>query len=218
MKTPPTTVDLLEWERQLWDGGYLVIAGVDEVGRGALAGPLVAAAVILPPIVELEADPFWHTIADSKVLGARRRTALAALIHESNAIVSIAEVSAPEIDGIGLAAANRAAMERAVLGLATEPDMLVIDAMTLDLETPQIGIIDGDATSMSIAAASIVAKVHRDALMVAFEATHGHYGFARHKGYGVARHLAALSTHGPCEIHRQSFAPVRAARELHGQN
>lgn len=218
MNSPVLECSLLEWERQLWDGGYARIAGVDEVGRGALAGPLVAAAVILPDHNELEADPFWRTIADSKVLGPKRRTELARLIHQSSAVVSIAEVSVAEIDAIGLGAANRTAMERAVLGLSTEPDMLVIDAMTLDLDTPQVGIIDGDACSMSIAAASIVAKVHRDALMVAYEATHGRYGFAKHKGYGVATHLTALSTHGPCEIHRQSFAPVRAARMRHGQN
>jgi ribonuclease HII len=116
---------------------------------------------------------------------------------------------------IGVAAANRQAMERAVAGLAIEPDVLLIDAMTIDLDTPQIGIIDGDAQSLSIAAASIVAKVYRDALMVDLDLLYPDYGFARHKGYGVARHLAALSDCGPCPMHRRSFAPVKQAAAIH---
>ena len=207
--------DLLSWERQLWDGGYSRIAGVDEVGRGALAGPLVAAAVILP---ECEGDlfdvePGWHAIRDSKTIIHRRRSVLAEWIHASGALISIAEVCNEELDQIGVAAANRTAMERAVAGLALDPDMLVIDAMTLDLDTPQIGIIDGDAQSLSIAAASIVAKVHRDSLMLDLDREYPAYGFARHKGYGVAAHVAALSQHGPCPVHRRSFAPVRLAGE-----
>ncbi len=109
-------------------------------------------------------------------------------------------------------------MERAVLGLPVEADLLLIDAMTIDLDTPQIGVIDGDARSLSIAAASIVAKVHRDALMVGLDADHPAYGFARHKGYGVPAHLAALAERGPCIHHRRSFAPVKQAAEQHGDN
>lgn len=210
--------DHLSWERQLWEGGYRQIAGVDEVGRGALAGPLVAAAVILPATA---ADPGasdagWWAVRDSKTLSHARRAFLEEWIREQGASVSIAEVSCAELDTIGVAAANRAAMERAVLGLAVEADMLLIDAMTLDLETPQIGIIDGDAQSLSIAAASIVAKVHRDRIMVDLDRDHPAYGFARHKGYGVPAHLTALAHHGPCSHHRHSFAPVRLAATTHG--
>jgi ribonuclease HII len=210
--------DTLTWERQLWEGGYRLIAGVDEVGRGALAGPLVAAAVILPSIfIELVAiEPGWLDVRDSKTISHRKRSELAAWIHASGATVSIASVSCDELDAIGTAAANRCAMERAVTGLAAEPDMLLIDAMTIDLDTPQIGIIDGDAQSLSIAAASIVAKVHRDSLMVELDSAYPAYGFARHKGYGVAHHLAALTERGPCPMHRRSFAPVRLAAGLHG--
>ena len=118
-------------------------------------------------------------------------------------------VDANEIDMIGINPANRAAMERAVLAMATEPDMLLIDAVTLDMDTPQIGVIDGDAQCLSIAAASIVAKVTRDRMMVGLHADWPVYGFDRHKGYGVRLHLAALQEYGPCPHHRRSFAPVR---------
>jgi ribonuclease HII len=206
--SPP---DYLNWERQLWDGGYQAIAGVDEVGRGALAGPLVAAAVILPihEIQSTEMAPLWTTIRDSKVLSHQKRVIIAEGILASGAHVSIAEITCEEIDAIGIGPANRSAMERAVNALPQSPDMLLIDAMTIDLDTPQIGVIDGDAQSLSIAAASIVAKVHRDTIMMTLADTWPAYGFDRHKGYGVATHVAALTEHGPCPQHRHSFAPVR---------
>ncbi len=210
--------DPLAWERQLWEGGYLRIAGVDEVGRGALAGPLVAAAVILPPSAAEAGDSGWSAVRDSKTLSPVSRTFLAQWVLEQGAVVSIAEISCLELDAIGVAAANRCAMERAVLGLAVEADMLLIDAMTIDLDTPQIGIIDGDAQSLSIAAASIVAKVHRDGIMVDLDHVHPVYGFARHKGYGVPAHLKALADQGPCIHHRHSFAPVRLAAREHGND
>lgn len=215
-----STVDLLTWERDLWDGGYTRIAGVDEVGRGALAGPLVAAAVILPQaIAGCEArDPGWSAVRDSKTLPPASRTFLAGWIVEQGAVVSIAETGCEELDSIGIAAANRLAMERAVLGLVVDADILLIDAMTIDLDTPQIGIIDGDAQSLSIAAASIVAKVYRDGVMVDLDRVHPEYGFARHKGYGVPAHLAALGNHGPCTHHRHSFGPVRLAAKTHGND
>jgi ribonuclease HII len=165
--------------------------------------------VILPD--HFAGDPGWSAIRDSKTLTHRSRERLAGWIIASGARIAIAEVPQEELDTIGLAAANRCAMERAVASLAPEPDMLLIDAMTLDLDTPQIGVIDGDAQCLTIAAASIVAKVHRDTLMIGYDDTYPEYGFARHKGYGVAAHLAALTVHGPCPIHRRSFAPVRAA-------
>ena len=158
--------DMLSWERQLWDGGYQLIAGVDEVGRGALAGPLVAAAVILPTTTSRSGDRDWSAIRDSKTLTHRRRERLRRRDYRQRGPGRIAEIPKEELDAIGIAAANRCAMERAVAGLAPEPDILLIDAMTLDLATPQIGVIDGDALCLSIAAASIVAKVHRDALMI----------------------------------------------------
>lgn len=209
--SPLQPIDLLHWERQLWEGGYSTIAGVDEVGRGALAGPLVAAAVIIPDVDGQ--DTGWHEvkdlIRDSKTITARRRELIHDTIMASGISVGIGMIEPGEIDAIGINPANRAAMERAVLALATEPDMLLIDAVTLDLDTPQIGVIDGDAQSLSIAAASIVAKVTRDRMMVGLHAAWPVYGFDRHKGYGVAAHLAALESHGPCPHHRRSFAPVR---------
>jgi ribonuclease HII len=203
--------DALAWERQLRDAGYDCVAGVDEVGRGALAGPLVAAAVVLPPDA-LDAFPnsAWRMVRDSKTMTHERRCEADAWIRSSGASISIAEIPCGEVDAIGIAAANRLAMELAVLGLALEPGILLIDAMTLDLDVPQIGIIDGDAICLSISAASIVAKVHRDLSMIALDQHYPAYGFARHKGYGVAAHLQALAEHGPCPIHRRSFAPVRA--------
>jgi ribonuclease HII len=206
-------IDMFIWERQLRVVGYRCIAGVDEVGRGALAGPLVAAAVVIPPdLTHQEATTTrWIDVKDSKTIAHRRRVTIAEWIHSSGALVSTAEVSREELDEIGLAAANRCAMERAVWTLDVEPDMLLIDAMTLDLDTPQFGIIDGDARCISIAAASIVAKVHRDAIMVELDQVYPGYGFARHKGYGVAAHLAALRDLGPCPSHRRCFSPVREA-------
>jgi len=216
--TVGTQPNPLSWERQVWKGGYRQVAGVDEVGRGALAGPLVAAAVILPPSIgdAWPADSGWAAIRDSKTIPHETRVRLAGWIAESGAVISIAEVSCLELDAIGLAAANRCAMERAVLGLRIDPDMLLIDALTIDLDTPQIGIIDGDAQSLSIAAASIIAKVHRDRIMAELDRSDPAYGFGRHKGYGVPAHLAALAKHGPCPHHRQSFAPVKQAALHHG--
>ena len=210
----PNTPDLLYWERQLWEGGYQFLAGVDEVGRGALAGPLVAAAVILPGEDEENASfrAVKDLIRDSKTLSRKRREEIAEIIEASGAAIGIGMVEPDEIDVIGINPANRTAMERAVLALPVEPDMLLIDALTLDLDTPQIGVIDGDAQSISIAAASIVAKVTRDRLMVGMHVSWPDYGFARHKGYGVASHLAALQELGPCPQHRRCFAPVRMAQ------
>ena len=213
-----STIDMLTWERHWWHAGYRAIAGVDEVGRGALAGPLVAAAVILPiqSAADLAAEQGWSTVRDSKTVAPARRAAIAEWIWASGALISIAEIPPQELDEIGLGAANRAVMERAVRGLPASPDVLLIDAMTVDLALPQVGIIDGDAQSLSIAAASIVAKVHRDCLMLEHDADYPHFGFGKHKGYGVAAHLDALRAHGPCILHRQSFAPVGLAGAAYG--
>lgn len=207
-------IPTLSYERDLYDSDVSVIAGADEVGRGALAGPLVAAAVVLPPIDNVMQDAgFWTTVRDSKTLSVKTRELLATGVMSRSVCWSIAGIDADEIDQIGLGAANRCAMERAVLGLSHEPEMLLIDAMTIDSSVWQIGIIDGDALSLSIAAASIVAKVARDALMIDAESRWPQYGFARHKGYGVRKHIEALQLHGSCELHRQCFSPVRLAQE-----
>ena len=195
-----------EWEQAWWSAGYRSVCGVDEVGRGALAGPLVAAAVQLSGA---SACDRLSLVADSKTLDRGTREELAAVVLGTAEAVGIGEVSATEIDEIGLGPANRLVMLRAVAALTSEPEILLLDAMTIDLAVPQVGLIDGDARCLSIAAASIVAKVHRDRLMVELSQAFGEYGFQRHVGYGTAAHLRALDEHGPCAAHRRSFAPVR---------
>ena len=195
-------------ERALWRAGYDLIAGVDEVGRGALAGPLVAAAVILPRPRRRD-QKFWSSLCDSKLLTPAQRERACTEISARAVGVGIGSVDQRLLDQIGISAANRLAMEQAVLALPRPPDALLLDAVVIDLGLPQIGLIDGDALSASIAAASIVAKVTRDALMVASDSSWPAYGFGQHKGYGVARHLAALREYGPCPLHRRSFAPVQ---------
>lgn len=196
-----------DWEMCWWLSGYRSVCGVDEVGRGALAGPLVAAAV------QLDRAPTSSVqlaqVADSKTLDRAARERLSVLIHDVAAGIGVGEVSAAEIDEMGLGPANRLAMLRAVAALAIEPEVLLLDAMTLDIGLPQVGLIDGDARCLSIAAASIVAKVHRDRLMEDLGQTFGGYGFQRHVGYGTPAHLRAIEELGPCLAHRRSFAPVR---------
>lgn len=197
-------------ERALWRAGYDLIAGIDEVGRGALAGPLVAAAVVLPRPRRHDQE-FWTSLCDSKLLTPAQRARACAEITARAVGVGIGSVDQHLLDQIGISAANRLAMEQAVLALPCLPDALLLDAVVIDLGLPQIGLIDGDAQSASIAAASIVAKVTRDTLMIASDSSWPVYGFGQHKGYGVARHLAALREHGPCPLHRRSFAPVQLA-------
>lgn len=211
-----TDIPTLSYERGLYSAGISRIAGVDEVGRGALAGPLTAAAVVLPPLHQIEHDAaFWADVRDSKTVSVNRRAELAREIMYRVDSWAISAIDTEELDEIGVGAANRSAMERAVRALTVEPDMLLIDAMTIDCSVPQIGIIDGDALSLSVAAASIIAKVARDTEMVGHDPSWPVFGFARHKGYGVAMHVEALAHYGPCPIHRRSFAPVRLAEEAH---
>ncbi len=207
-------ISTLTYERHFLSHDVRHIAGVDEVGRGALAGPLMAAAVVLPSLEEIGRDTaFWNAVRDSKTITVKRRGELAKGIMERATDWSIAAVPPEELDSLGVGPANRIAMERAVYGLSDEPGLLLIDAMTLDCDTPQVGIIDGDALCLSIAAASIIAKVARDTIMMEHDPEWPVFGFAKHKGYGVKTHLLALSEHGPCPIHRRSFAPVRLAEE-----
>jgi ribonuclease HII len=186
--------------------GFQRIAGVDEVGRGALFGPVVAAAVMLPECLdELAAAG----LKDSKQLVREQREELDQRIRAIALAVSVAEVDAATIDRVNIYQASRMAMLEAVLGLAIVPDHLLIDAMRLDHPCRQTKLIYGDALSLSIAAASVIAKVHRDALMRQLDGIHPGYGLASHKGYGTPEHRRALVEIGPCPLHRRSFAPVR---------
>ena len=188
--------------------GFRLIAGVDEVGRGALFGPVVAAAVILPECVERMGALARGGLKDSKQLPREDRERLDGHVREVALAVSVAEVDAETIDRLNIYQATRLAMLQAVHGLGLEPDHLLIDAMRLDHPCRQTKLIYGDALSLSIAAASVVAKVHRDGLMRALDPVHPVYGLASHKGYGTPQHKRALLAHGPCALHRQSFAPV----------
>jgi ribonuclease HII len=200
----------LALESELWAAGYRAIAGVDEVGRGPWAGPVVAAAVILPPDPDALA-PLLGQVDDSKRLSPCWRERLFGAIQQLALAVGVGRVEAREIDCIGIAAATRQAMTLALDAPALQPDFMLLDFLTLPgFSLPQRGVSHGDAISLSIAAASIIAKVTRDRWMVAQEAIYPGYGFARHKGYGTAEHHAALVRLGPCALHRTSFAPVAA--------
>lgn len=184
--------------------GYQLIAGLDEVGRGALAGPVVAAAVILDPARTLPAG-----LNDSKKLTRRQRERIAEELRETCVCYAIGHVSPEEIDRTNILVATRQAMHLALEQLCPAAEYLLIDALHLrEVALPQRAIIGGDACCASIAAASVIAKTHRDALMRAHEAEFPQYGFARHVGYGTREHLAALREHGACAIHRRTFRGV----------
>lgn len=192
----------LKFEKKVWNSGARLVAGVDEVGRGSLFGPVVAAAVILDPAHRIRG------LRDSKLLPAERREVLAERIREHAVAWAIAAVDAARIDQINIYQASRLAMRQAVSQLNPNADHLLVDALRLDCEIPQQSIIHGDALSVSIAAASIIAKVERDRMIVDWDPVFPAYGLASNKGYSTPRHLAALREHGPCPLHRQSFAPV----------
>ena len=195
-------------EQALRYHGYRVIAGVDEVGRGALFGPVVAAAVILP---ERNLGLSRMGLKDSKQLTREERERLNHRIRRVAVAVSVAEVDAETIDRINIYQASRVAMEIAVERLCVAPDHLLIDAMRINHPCAQTKLYYGDALCLSIAAASVVAKVHRDALLRELDRVHPQYGLASHKGYATPEHRKALKEHGPCSLHRRSFAPVAAA-------
>ena len=197
----------LQHERALRGQGWLRVAGIDEAGRGPLAGPVVAAAVVLP-------EGFHHPeLDDSKKLTERSRERLFAELTSHREIGwAMAIVDPEEIDRLNVLGATHEAMRRALAALPVAPDHALIDGLpVLPFPIPQTALVGGDGLSFSIAAASVIAKVTRDRLMVEMEARYPAYGFARHKGYGTALHLAKLRAHGPCAIHRQSFSPVRQA-------
>jgi ribonuclease HII len=192
----------LKYEKIAWSTGAKLVAGVDEVGRGSLFGPVVAAAVVLEPSYRIRG------LRDSKLLVAERREILAERIREHAVAWAIAAVDAARIDQINIYHASRLAMHQAVAQLNPSADYLLVDAMRLHCEVPQQAIIHGDALSASIAAASILAKVHRDTMISEWDPVFPVYGLRSNKGYSTPKHLAALREHGPSPLHRQSFAPV----------
>lgn len=190
------------YENQLREKGYRYIAGLDEAGRGPLAGPVVASAVILPPDTELVIPG----VDDSKKLSSLRRGKILEEIKEKAIAWAVGIVDVETIDQINILQATKKAMKQAVEGLQTSPEILLIDAVELvQVSLPQQPLIHGDALSVSIAAASIVAKETRDAMMIALDSLYPEYGFASNKGYGSAQHIAALRKYGPCPIHRRTF-------------
>ena len=194
----------LDFERRALADGYKFIAGVDEVGRGCLAGPVVAGAVILNMEKSLP-----EGLNDSKKLSKKKREIISTEIIENALAYAVGQVEADEIDQINILEATKKAMILAVQNLKTKADFLLIDALELQgIDLPQKGIIKGDAVSASIAAASIVAKVYRDNLMKEYGETYPEYGFERHAGYGTKAHFEALRTNGARRIHRKSFKGV----------
>jgi len=197
----------LDEENKLKSQGYELIAGIDEVGRGALAGPVVASAVILPHPASL---PWFGLVRDSKELDSSKRESLFDLINKEAVAVGIGIVPPQVIDSINILRATKLAMVQAVEKLPKQPHFLIIDRVTLSqCPIPQRGITRGDKSCLSIACASIIAKVTRDRMMEEFDKTYPGYGFAQHKGYGTGRHLSCLQKLGPSPIHRLYFAPVR---------
>ena len=192
----------LKFEKQAWMAGAKSVAGVDEVGRGCLFGPVVAAAVILDPAYRIRG------LRDSKLLDRETREKLAPRIRDNALAWAVAAVDVVVIDQINIYWASKRAMQEAVGKLTICPDHLLVDAMCLDYDCAQTAIIHGDALSASIAAASIIAKVERDTMMCQFDAVYPGYGLASNKGYGAPQHLKALREKGPTPLHRKSFAPV----------
>ena len=196
--------DLWAYEKDLWASGYRLVAGIDEAGRGPLAGPVVAAVVILP-------TTFRHKgINDSKLLSEGKRKELVPVIERESLGWAVAAVDEREIERINILQATLLAMTRAVRGLLSRPDYLLVDALSIpEIELPQKAIVKGDRLSASIAAASILAKVSRDRLMEEYHERYPRYNFRRHKGYGTAEHREAISRFGPCPIHRRTFRGVK---------
>ena len=200
-------------ERKLWRSGFARVAGLDEAGRGALAGPVVAGAVILPE--NTRRAGLWAEVQDSKLLSPPRRQELADRIKDQAVAWSLGQASAAEIDARGIAPATRLAMRRAVQALSPSPDHLLLDWVQLkSLNLPQLSFTKGDLRIVSIAAASILAKVHRDRLLCKLHERFPAYGFNSHKGYAARTHLAAIEKLGPCPAHRRSFSPLRKDETL----
>ena len=208
----------LSLEAEFHAGGHRLVAGVDEAGRGPLAGPVTAAAVILQPGLDPNAD-WLRTIDDSKRLTPKQRESTADIIRANALAWAVEQVDSEEIDHIGIGAAVLQAMFAAVSALRPGPDALLFDWIPLkQCPLPYRAVVKGDAKSLSIAAASVLAKTARDKIMVQADQRHPGYGFARHKGYATPQHLRCLSEMGPTPIHRRSFSPLRQARLLQDAN
>lgn len=192
--------DKLKYERELLSRGYKYICGVDEVGRGPLAGPVVCAAVIMP------FDDIIEGVDDSKKLSAKKREELASLIEKKAVALNICLVEPEKIDEINILEATKLCMKNAVEGLNIKPDFVITDGnMKLDIDMEQASIVKGDALSYTIGSASIAAKVYRDKLMDGYAEIYPQYGFEKHKGYGTSAHIDAIKTNGLCPVHRRSF-------------
>ena len=195
-------VDLLKYEKKLYRDGIELIAGVDEVGRGPLVGPVVAAAVILPKKYKLEG------LTDSKKLSEKKRDLFYDIIMKDAISVGVGVISAKKIDEVNIYQASKLAMYEALNNLDVKPEHVLIDAMPLDLEMPSTSIIHGDALSLSIAAASVIAKVTRDRMMYELDKKYPMYGFAKHKGYPTKLHIENLKKYGVLENYRFTYKPV----------
>lgn len=197
---------LKKFEYMAYSEGFQMIAGTDEVGRGPLAGPVAAAAVILPR------DFYLEGVNDSKALSEKKRQSLVGQIKTEALAWSVAVLSPEYIDRENILNATREAMRMAITALRPVPDYLLIDAVKIpDIKIKQLSIIKGDALSISIACASIIAKVERDEMMKNYDSLYPNYGFARHKGYATREHMLALQQFGPCPIHRRSFEPIKSS-------
>ena len=196
-------INIYKYEEQLYDAGYEYICGVDEVGRGPLAGPLVVCACILPQFHRIEG------LNDSKQLSDKKRRELYKKIIKEAVAYKIVYISVEEVDELNIYQATKKGMLKAIEGLKVKPNYALIDAMPLsELDLPYQSIIHGDALSASIAAASIIAKVERDDYMAKMDVKYPNYGFKKHKGYCTKFHVEALEKYGPCKIHRKTFSPV----------
>ncbi len=193
----------LSFEIPLWEAGIKAIAGIDEAGRGPLAGPVAAAALVLPPFLEAAA---LAGVRDSKQMTRLQREASLACIRQAAYAWGIGFASVQEIDALGILPATRLAAQRALAALSISPEHLLLDCLFLpEVALPQTSLVKGDCRSLSIAAASVLAKTTRDALMGAFDIQYPGYGFAVHKGYGTVAHRAAIERRGPCAFHRRTF-------------
>ena len=203
METKKDNIDLLKYEKELYSQGIKFIAGVDEVGRGPLYGPVVAAAVILPKNYKLKG------LNDSKKLSEKKRDAFYKIINKDAVSIGIGIINEDKIDEVNIYEATKLAMKEAISKLEVKPEHILIDAMPLDIEIPTTSIIKGDAKSESIAAASVIAKVTRDSMMYELDKKYPMYGFKNHKGYPTKKHIEAINEYGLIPGYRKSYAPIK---------
>lgn len=212
---------MLQFERQYWDSGLVRVAGVDEAGRGPIAGPVVAGAVVLDcSFAESEEHGLLKGLTDSKKLSETRRDYFFSLLLESPYVeIGVGSADIGEIDDINILRATHVAMSRAINNLPALPHHVLVDGLSVKgLPCPSTAIVGGDSRSLSIAAASIIAKVVRDSYMKKLDLIYPEYGFAKHKGYGSKFHIQALLEHGPAPVHRRTFRPVREAAEIRARS